>query len=58
MPITSFSKFELFFNPRHLSKEQIEAQKQDFAYGLSESLQKQLYWELSQARVEAKNQNR
>ena len=55
MPITSFSKFELFFNPRHLSKEQIEAQKQDFAYGLSESLQKQFYWELSQARVEAKN---
>ena len=39
---------------RHLSKEQIEAQKQDFAYGLSESLQKQFYWELSQARVEAK----
>ncbi|MDJ0681016.1 MAG: hypothetical protein QNJ18_14250 [Xenococcaceae cyanobacterium MO_167.B52] len=40
---------------RHLSPEQIEVQKQDFAYGLSESLQKQLYWELSQARVEAKN---
>ncbi|MDJ0648997.1 MAG: hypothetical protein QNJ60_09840 [Xenococcaceae cyanobacterium MO_188.B19] len=40
---------------RHLSPEQIEVQKQDFAYGLSESLKKQLYWELSQARVEAKN---
>ena len=41
--------------PRHLSKEQIEAQKQDFAYGLSESIEKQLNWELSHARFEAKN---
>ena len=40
---------------RHLSEGQLEIQKQDLSYGLYESLKKQFYWELTQARVDAKN---
>ncbi len=40
---------------RHLSEEQLEVQKHDLSYGLYESLKKQFYWELTQARVDAKN---
>ncbi len=41
---------------KHLSEVELEAQKQDLSYGLSESIEKQLYWELSEARFKVKNQ--
>lgn len=42
---------------RHLSEGQLNAQEQDLSYGLSETIKKQLYWELSQARFDAKNKD-
>ena len=39
---------------RHLSEAQLNAQKQELSYSLSETIKKQLYWELNQSWFDAK----